>query len=123
MSAIVSHFIIVGMGLLGTSLGLAVKKRGLAESVIGIDLCQETLNIAQQRGAVDVITAEFDSLAEINDGFAIICTPVRSICRNAERVAKINDRLLISDVGSTKGSICCSLDQLGVRYVGAHPIA
>lgn len=123
MSKIASHLIIVGVGLLGSSIGLAVKKRGLAETVIGIDHCRETLEIALQREAVDLIATELDSLAEINDGLAVICTPVRSIVDNAERIAAVNGNLLISDVGSTKVNICYALHQRDLRFVGAHPIA
>lgn len=123
MPKIVSHLIIVGVGLLGSSLGLAVKKRGLAETVIGIGRNRETLEIALQRQAVDAIATEFDVLSEINDGLAVICTPVRSIARHAEHVAAVNNDLLISDVGSTKANICHELEQRGVRFIGAHPIA
>ena len=123
MVKIVSHLIIVGVGLLGSSLGLAVKKRGLADVVIGIDHCRGTLEIAQQRGAVDVVALDFDDLATINDGLAIICTPVRSIVSHAERIAAVNNHLLLSDVGSTKANICHAMEQHGLRFVGAHPIA
>ena len=123
MSKIVSHLVIVGVGLLGSSLGLAVKKRGLADTVIGIDRCRETLETAQQRESVDVVATEFDLLSTINDGLAVICTPVRHIVRNVERVAAVNKHLLISDVGSTKANICYTLEQSDVRFVGAHPIA
>ena len=123
MSKIISHLIIVGVGLLGSSLGLAVKKRGLADTIIGIDHCREVLDIALQREAVDVAATDFDVLAEINDGFAIICTPVRSIVGHAKHITAINDSLLISDVGSTKANICHTLEQHGLRFVGAHPIA
>ena len=123
MSKIVSHLIIVGVGLLGSSIGLAVKRCGLAESVLGIGRNRKTLEIALQRKAVDTIVTELDGLTEIDDGLAIICTPVRSIVEHAERIAAVNNRLLISDVGSTKVNICYELEQRGVRFVGAHPIA
>jgi len=127
MSKIVSDLIIVGVGLLGSSVGLAVKKHGVADTVIGIDRCRETLDIALRREAVDVVATELDVLAEINaeinDGLAVICTPVRSIVGVAERIAAVNGNLLISDVGSTKVNICRELEQRDLRFVGAHPIA
>ena len=123
MPKITSHVIIVGVGLLGSSLGLAVKKRGLANTVVGIDHSCETLDIAQQRGAVDVTTTEFDILAEIDSGFAVVCTPARSIVDHVERMAAVNGNILISDVGSTKVNICRELAQRGLRFIGAHPIA
>jgi len=123
MTTISSPIIIVGVGLLGSSIGLAVKKRGLADTVIGIDRCRETLDIARRREAVDLLSTEFDILADIKEGLAIICTPVRSIVRTVEQIAAVNDHLLISDVGSTKASLCYELEQRGRRFIGAHPIA
>jgi len=121
MPQIVSRLIIVGVGLLGSSIGLAAKKRRLAETVIGIGRRRETLDIALRRGAVDLVATQLDILAEINDGLAIICTPVRAIVEDAKRIAAVNDRILLSDVGSTKANICHELQRL--RFVGAHPIA
>ena len=123
MSKIVSHLIVIGVGLLGSSVGLAAKKRGLADTVIGIDRCRKTLDIAQQREAVDVAATELDVLSEINDSLAIICTPVRSIVGVIEQITTINEKLLISDVGSTKANICRELERRNFRFVGAHPIA
>ena len=123
MPKIVSHLIIVGVGLLGASIGLAAKKRGVAGTVIGIGRRRETLDIALQRGAVDVVSTELDVLAKIDDGLAIICTPVRVIVGDVERIAAINGNLLLSDVGSTKANICYELERRGLRFVGGHPIA
>ena len=121
MPRIVSRLIIVGVGLLGSSIGLAAKKRGLAETVIGIGRRRETLDIALQRGAIDLAATELDGLADIDDGLAIICTPVRVIVEDAKRIAAVNGRILLSDVGSTKANICRELEYL--RFIGAHPIA
>lgn len=127
MTKITSHLIIVGVGLLGSSIGLAVKKRGLADTVIGIDHCRKTLDIALRREAVDVTATELAGLTEVNDGLAVICTPVCSIASHAERIAEMSGNLLISDVGSTKTSICHEMEQRvlprGCRFIGAHPIA
>ncbi|MCL2710473.1 MAG: prephenate dehydrogenase [Planctomycetaceae bacterium] len=123
MSILTSHLIIIGVGLLGSSIGLAAKKRGLADTVIGIGRRRETLDIALQRKAVDAVATELDILAEMNDGLAIICTPVRSIVGDAKHIAAVNGNLLISDVGSTKANICYALDRQGLRFIGAHPIA
>ena len=123
MTKTFSHLILVGVGLLGSSIGLAAKKRGIAGTVIGIGRNGKTLDVALQREAVDIVTTELDLLAEINDGLAIVCTPVRSIVSNAERIAAVGGNLLISDVGSTKANICHELERRGIRFVGAHPIA
>ena len=123
MPKTVSRLIIVGIGLLGSSIGLAAKKRRLAETVIGIARRRETLDIALQRGAVDCAATDLSGLAEIGDGLAVLCTPVRTIIDYAVQIAALNDNILISDVGSTKGNICRELEQQKCRFVGAHPIA
>ena len=109
--------------MLGSSICLAAKKRCLADTIIGIDRCPETLDIAQQREAVDVVASELDVLTEINGGLAIICTPVRSIVGIADRITATGNTVLISDVGSTKANICRELERHHCRFVGAHPIA
>jgi len=122
-SKTISPLIIVGVGLLGSSIGLAVKRRNLAHTVIGIGNCPQTLDTALRCGAVDLVAAELDCLTEMDDALAIICTPVRAIVEYAERITALNRRMLISDVGSTKGNICRELEQRGCRFIGAHPIA
>ncbi|HNP60343.1 MAG TPA: hypothetical protein PKM72_05855, partial [Nitrospirales bacterium] len=47
------HVTIIGIGLLGGSLGLALKKQGLAKMVVGIGRRQENLELAVQMGAID----------------------------------------------------------------------
>ena len=119
----VSNLIIVGVGLLGSSIGLATKKRHLAKKVIGLANCRKALDIALQRGAIDAASTEFNIISEIDDGLAIICTPVGTIVELAEQINAANNRVLMSDVGSTKENICYTLEQRGYRFVGAHPIA
>jgi len=124
----ISHLVIVGVGLLGSSIGLAVKKRNIAQNVIGVGNCPASLDTALRRGAVDHVTETIDYLSDIdaidtNEILAVICTPVRTIVDYADRIATLNRNILISDVGSTKGNICYELDRRGCRFVGAHPIA
>ena len=123
-----SHLVIVGVGLLGSSLGLAAKKCHLADTVIGIENCPQTREIALRRGAVDQVIADPGGLSDIefsdiNDALAIICTPVRTIVDYADRMAVVHGNILLSDVGSTKGALCDELEQRGCRFIGAHPIA
>ena len=122
--------------MLGGSLGLALKKRKLAEIVIGVDSNPKCLEEALRLGAIDQGLAD---LAEITRFFGspiqerfsellIVCTPVGSIAEVILQAAKIagEHRLLITDVGSTKQEIVGKLDKQlppQVRYVGSHPIA
>ncbi len=117
------RLIIVGVGLLGSSLGLAAKKHGLVESVVGIGRRPESLEIARNRGAIDVVATDFSIVAGMGDALAVVCTPVGRIAADAKRLAEINPDLLLSDVGSTKAGICRAVTEIGCRFVGAHPIA
>jgi len=152
-----SRIVIVGVGLIGGSIGLAVKKRQLADNVIGIDMNMERLHTARQVGAVDQITTDLEE--GINKGtsigtpdtirvdagaftpsslpgaeLVIVATPVSLVpdhvwqVASAVQTAGINYRnVFITDVGSTKETICSRLDQNplpnGCRFIGSHPIA
>jgi prephenate dehydrogenase len=120
---------IVGVGLLGGSLGLALREQGLAHSVIGIGRSPTRLRKARQQG---VVTATSTHLARsVADAeLVIICTPVETIPGFAVEVARhCPDGALITDVGSTKERIVTRLDRelrkhpRRVRFVGSHPLA
>ncbi len=117
---------IVGVGLIGASIGQAVLRRGLADEVIGIARRQTTLRAARRVGAVSHTTIDLDrgvAQAEL----IIVCTPVGTIPDLVRRVAEVcPERALISDVGSAKGQIVAALDEglpRGCRFLGAHPLA
>jgi prephenate dehydrogenase len=141
-----SRIVIIGVGLIGGSIGLAVKKRQLTGNVIGVDTNEERLHTAQQLEAVDQITtdltkginggingsvdADIDAGAEL----VIVATPVSLVHEHVWQVASavqnggINHRnVFITDVGSTKETICSRLDQKtlpnGCRFIGSHPLA
>ncbi|MCL2304648.1 MAG: prephenate dehydrogenase/arogenate dehydrogenase family protein [Planctomycetaceae bacterium] len=134
MGTFLSKIIIVGAGLLGGSLGLALKKRKLAEFVIGVDSNPERLQEALRLGAIDLAATDlaqafelFGSPAE-DRSMLVVCTPVGSIADVILEAAEIvgKRRLLITDVGSTKQEIADKLDKQlppSLRYIGSHPIA
>jgi cyclohexadieny/prephenate dehydrogenase len=117
---------IVGVGLIGGSIGLALRKRGLAESVIGIGRRQETLRIARRVGAVTSTTVELaKGVAEAE--MIVVCTPVGRIADDVRAAAShCFPDTLITDAGSTKRTIVESLDGKlpgGCRFLGSHPLA
>lgn len=117
---------IVGVGLMGGSLGLALRERGLAEHVVGIGRREASLAVALQMGS---ITESSLSLADgVQDAeLVVLCTPVQMIVEQAKLVAEhCAPDALITDVGSTKAEIVQNLGtQLarGVRFLGSHPLA
>jgi len=117
---------IVGVGLIGGSIGLALRQRGLAERVIGIGRRQPTLRIARRVGAVTNTTIDLaKGVAEAD--LVIVCTPVGRIVEHVRTAAEhCRPGTLITDAGSTKQAIVAALDQQlpgGCRFLGSHPLA
>lgn len=118
---------ILGVGLLGGSLGKALKARDLCERVIGIGRNKERLQLAQTMGAVDDITIDMLAVAPELD-ILVVAVPVSLI---PVFVAKITDSLkpnaVITDVGSTKAKLVrdceTSVEGKQVFFVGSHPMA
>lgn len=117
---------IVGVGLIGGSVGLALRARGLADRVVGIGRNPERLERAQRLGAIDEATTD-PVFGVAGASVAVICTPVDRIARDAIQAAADGpDDLLVTDAGSTKGAIVAAVedDPRGrFVFVGAHPIA
>lgn len=113
---------IVGVGLIGGSLGMALKGRRLAERVIGIGRSRERLNKAVAFGAID------DGAVDLAEGLAqadvvVMCSTVGHILETlAETLTRCNSRAVVTDVGSTKGTIVAAASGNG-RFVGGHPLA
>jgi len=120
---------IVGVGLIGGSIGLALRERRLAQNVVGIGRRQQSLDIAREVGAID------NGVTNLANGVAqaqliIVATPVDTI---AERVVQISAACppgsLITDAGSTKEKLVAAVDaglagrRSGPRFVGSHPLA
>jgi prephenate dehydrogenase len=117
---------IIGVGLIGGSIGLALLRRGLAQRVVGIGRRQASLAIAIQQGAVTDATTDLDAgVAEAE--LIVACTPVAQIPRHLWRAAgACPPGALLTDAGSTKQNIVEALSQpfeRQVAFVGSHPLA
>jgi prephenate dehydrogenase len=117
---------IVGVGLIGGSIGLALRERKLAGEVVGIGRRAANLQKARSSGAIDRSTVEI--AAGVNRAeLVIVCTPVASIGEHVrEAAAACPVGALITDAGSTKASIVRSLNGAlprSVAFVGSHPLA
>lgn len=119
---------IIGVGLIGGSIGLAVKRRHIAGNVTGVFRRKSTLNKALKAKAVDKATMSV--MEGVKDADLIIVgSPVHSIpalIKEAARYAK--KKAIITDVGSTKGWIIESVEKILKRrrdlyFVGSHPMA
>lgn len=120
---------IVGVGLIGGSIGLALRSRGLAEEVVGVGRRPAVLEKAVAVGAIDRGTTNLvEGVAEAD--LVVVATPVGIIVDVVQAVAQVAPRASITDAGSTKAEICQALrserDSSGLRpgrFVGSHPLA
>jgi len=117
---------IVGVGLIGGSIGLAAKRRKLADRVLGGGRRQASLNQALAIGAID--EGFLDLAAAVQQAeIAVFCTPVDQIAEQvlASAPGCATGTLLI-DAGSTKAEIVRSVEgrlPKGIAFVGSHPLA
>lgn len=115
---------IIGIGLIGGSLGMALKQRGLAKKVIGVARTEKTLSTALQQGAADEVTSNsLEAVAEAD--LVFLSTPVLQIPALLRSIApKLPRNCIVSDTGSSKQMIVEAASSLGsLRFVGGHPMA
>lgn len=126
---------IVGVGLIGGSVGLAVKKRKLARRIIGIGRKPQTLRKAKTIGAVTETTTDLAAgIAEAD--LIILGMPVDLVPHFAREVAQYaKPGAIITDVGSTKDTIVAAAEEAiaaanhsrqlrrPLAFVGSHPMA
>lgn len=117
---------ILGTGLMGSSLGLALKQRGVPVRVRAYARREETREVLAERGAADAV---FSDPAEAVDGADLIvfCVPVLQIPALAEACRPgLNPGAVLTDVGSTKAFLNDRmhdvLDGMDAEFIGSHPI-
>jgi prephenate dehydrogenase len=135
---------IIGVGLIGGSVGMALRERGLAREIVGIGRgpsslkdpkssgprrSETTLDAAMRLGAIDRATTDIEH-GVANASIVVVCTPVDTVVEYVVKAAAACPTdCLITDAGSTKSVIVASADgalaghRSGPRFVGSHPIA
>ncbi|MBI4653418.1 MAG: prephenate dehydrogenase/arogenate dehydrogenase family protein [Nitrospirae bacterium] len=117
---------IIGVGLIGGSFGLALKKSRLCEKIVGIGRNKENLIKAKERGIIDEYFTDA-SRGVIDADLILLSTPVGKFQRILERIrGNIKKGAIVTDVGSVKLEVVKGLEPLipeGVSFVGTHPIA
>ena len=125
-----SRLLVIGLGLMGGSLALAVKERGLCREVIGCSRSAETLAQALQQGVVDRIEADLPTaLGQLGAGdIVVICVPTLTVPKILQVIKdETAPTVTITDVASVKGSVVASVEAIygGIpeQFVPSHPIA
>src|SRR5882724_105941 len=117
---------ILGVGLLGGSIGLAVKSRLKDWEITGYGQSPQRLQMAQNIGAIDRIAPSFWKAVDAAD-LVILATPVGTFGDILREIAEtMKPHSIVTDVGSTKQSVVeLAQDVLPeqISFVGSHPIA
>lgn len=117
---------IVGVGLIGGSLGMAWRSGRRGHRVTGVVRRPEAIDEALAAGACDAATTDpAEGVAEAD--VVVVCTPVTTIVPMVKAILPhVRPGCIITDAGSTKGAICDALWQEGrpdVPFIGGHPMA
>lgn len=116
--------VIVGLGLIGGSMAIDLKKKGVATTIIGVDQNSEHEKEALRLGLVSEVKPLIEALKDAD--LVILAIPVSAITKMVrELLSNVETRTTVIDTGSTKGSICKSVAGFKNRsqFVAAHPIA
>ena len=111
---------VVGLGLIGGSLGLAL--RPLGHEILGVARRPETADRAIELGIADRAGCELSLLADAD--LVILCTPIGAIEPTVRQlIPHLNPSTVLTDVGSVKQAIVQAIEPLWPNFVGAHPMA
>jgi prephenate dehydrogenase len=121
-----SRLAILGVGLLGGSIGLAVRSRLTGWKIAGYGHRPSTLDAALELGAID---ERYEHPAEAVRGasWVILCTPVGRLASLLQDISPhLSPGTVVTDVGSTKRAVVSAAERLlppGIHFVGSHPMA
>ncbi len=117
---------IIGLGFLGASFALAIRKMGMCKTIYGFSRNPENLEKAKVRGIIDNYSFDLCQIIEGSD-LVMLATPVGVFMDIIDRIKGILKKgSVITDVGSIKGSLVYEIESVlseDVYYIGSHPIA
>ncbi len=118
------HITVIGVGLIGGSLALALKENGFADRVTGIDQNKNNAEKALELGIIDSI-GDMDTALKESE-LVIVSIPVSTTTNVLSKILdKIGKNTVVTDMGSTKKAICEAIANHPNRknFVASHPIA
>ncbi len=125
MKPLFKRVAIIGVGLIGGSLGMAILSRKLAGRVIGADIDPASLELALEAEAIHEGAADPETAVAGAD-LIMICTPVGNIVEIIKKIAPLLELgCIVTDVGSTKARIVGEAEKLipaGTSFIGGHPM-
>lgn len=118
--------VVAGVGLIGASLALDLRRRRLVNEIVGYGRSESNLRIARRRGIIDSYFLRDGDLPAGVD-LLLMGTPVRAIVPLSEAfLPRLESGCIVSDVGSVKAEIVKGMERIlpsDIHFVGAHPIA
>ena len=121
-----SKVAIIGVGLIGGSLAISLREKGLADNIIGVGRGRENLLKAKELGVVDSFTHEIAEAVKEAD-LVVVCVPVvSSVGVIKDALNSMKPGAVLTDVGSVKGALIDEIDGAvpdGIDVVWGHPIA
>ena len=117
---------VIGTGLIGASLGMALRELAAVAEVIGFDADPEGLDVALHRGAIDHAAADLvDAVSDVD--VVVLAVPPSAIPATAQQIAgHLRPGTILTDVGSVKRDVVAAMEAAapsGVHVVGGHPMA
>ncbi len=126
MSIAIKHLVVIGTGLIGGSVALALKRAGCVERVTGVGRSVENLEEAVRLGVIDDFNHDI-ATAVVDADMVLIAVPVAACDQVFAALAEsLSETAIITDAGSTKQSVMISAEKhlkYVSRFVPAHPIA
>jgi len=123
----IDRLAIIGVGLIGASLALALKKAGVAGHIVGCGRSEENLQKGIELGVIDSYTTSIADAAK-NADVIVLATPLGAMKMAFEQISdSISEQAIVTDAGSAKGSVIeIAKIALGTKisqFVPGHPIA
>ena len=105
----INRLVVIGLGLIGSSLAIAARQRGIAQHVVGISRRSSTLELALEAGVIDEAKESLDDVAaELGRGDVVVIgvptLTVSAVLKDCCRL--LGNEVTVTDVASVKGSVC-----------------
>jgi prephenate dehydrogenase len=126
MSIQIKHLVVIGTGLIGGSVALALKRAGCVERITGVGRSAVNLEEAVRLGVIDDFSHDIEKTV-VDADMVLVAVPVAACEQVFEALAKsLSDKAIVTDAGSTKQSVMASAARYlkyPSQFVPAHPIA
>ena len=120
-----NNILIIGLGMMGASLSISIKKNKISKKITGLDTNSKSLDYALKNKIIDNATSKISDID--HPDLIILCTPVSSYEKLALKLSKsVIKKSILTDIGSSKGNIHNNLykvlSKTKISYLSSHPM-